>query len=512
MSGAVMKRANFIFICADQMRYDALSVAGNRVAHTSNIDRIAARGASFHRHFTPNQICSPSRASMATGLYPRHHGLWRNGVALDERIPNLWQALSRAGYATRGVGKLHFQPLLAPAERDMPESLAYWEKPDNESWRGPYFGFDAVDLVMGEANESTRAGHYATWLKRNHPEVVGLYEPEASPDSRAQDLNEVWKSAVPPKLHYTNWIADRAIDFIECQGRQSQPFGLFVSFPDPHHPFAPPRPYCDLFRPERMPKPAIRAGELERMPAYLGEGDDPTKAPYIATGEQPREQGFLLRTDAISAETLATAIAHTHGMVQMIDDAVGRVLEALANAGVLDDTYVLFTADHGELLGDHGLLRKGPPPYRQLLQVPLVICGPGIRAATSLDALTSHIDLFATIASLLGLPAPITDGIDLTPLIDGRTASVREFLFAEYHPRRDACLYNQSIVSPEWRFTRYPNQPSWGELFDLRDDPWEHWNLFGEKEFCERARILNSVLDQRLPPQPLIANEILGAY
>ncbi|RWG64085.1 MAG: arylsulfatase, partial [Mesorhizobium sp.] len=231
-----MKRANVIFICADQMRYDALSVTGNRVAHTANIDRIAARGATFHRHFTPNQICSPSRATMATGLYPRHHGLWRNGVALDDRLPNLWQALSLAGYATKGVGKLHFQPLLAPVERDMPESLAYWERPGCEDWHGPYFGFDAVDLVMGEANEATRAGHYAAWLKRNHPEVVDLYEPDASPDSRAQDLNEVWKSAVPPELHYTSWIADRAIDFIERQGRQAEPFGLFVSFPDPHHP------------------------------------------------------------------------------------------------------------------------------------------------------------------------------------------------------------------------------------------------------------------------------------
>ena len=507
-----MKRANFIFICADQMRYDALSVTGNGVAHTASIDRIAAGGATFHRHFTPNQICSPSRATMATGLYPRHHGLWRNGVALDEQLPNLWQALSRSGYATKGVGKLHFQPLLAPAEREMPESLAFWEKPISEAWRGPYFGFDAVDLVMGEANESTRAGHYAAWLRRNHPEVVDLYEPDASPDSRARDLNEVWKSAVPPELHYTNWIADRAIEFIENQGKRPEPFGLFVSFPDPHHPFAPPRPYCNLFQPERMPRPTVRAGELERMPAYLGEGDDPTKLPYIASGEQPREQGFLLRTDDISEGTLATAIAHTHGMIQMIDDAVGRLLAALDDMGVLDDTFVLFTADHGELLGDHGLLRKGPPPYRQLLQVPMVLSGPGIRAGTNHDALTSHLDLFATIASLLGLPAPATDGVDLKPLIDGRVADVRDFLFAEYHPRRDACLYNQSVVSKDWRFTRYPNQPEWGELFDLGEDPWEHWNLFPEQAFSAQARALNAVLDRRLPPQPLIVNEVLGAY
>ncbi|TIN14846.1 MAG: DUF229 domain-containing protein [Mesorhizobium sp.] len=219
-----------------------------------------------------------------------------------------------------------------------------------------------------------------------------------------------------------------------------------------------------------------------------------------------------MRTDDISDETLAIAIAHTHGMIQMIDDAVGRLLVALDDVGVLDDSFVLFTADHGELLGDHGLLRKGPPPYRQLLQVPLVLSGPGIRAGTSLDALTSHLDLFATIASLLGLPAPATDGTDLKPLIDGRVADVRDFLFGEYHPRRDPCLYNQSIISKEWRFTRYPNQPAWGELFDLREDPWEHWNLFPERALGAQARALSAVLDRRLPPQPLMVNEVLGAY
>jgi hypothetical protein len=116
------------------------------------------------------------------------------------------------------------------------------------------------------------------------------------------------------------------------------------------------------------------------------------------------------------------------------------------------------------------------------------------------------------VSSLLGLPIPTTDGIDLKPLIDGRATAVRDFLLAEYHPRQDASLYNQSVITKDWRFTRYPNEPSWGELFDLRDDPWEHWTLFGEEEFSGEARRLNSVLDQALPPRPLIPNEVLGAY
>lgn len=507
-----MTRSNLVFICADQLRYDALSATGNRIVQTSNIDGIAARGMTFHRHYTPNQICSPSRATMATGLYPRHHGLWRNGVALDEGRRNLWQTLSQAGYATGAIGKLHFQPLLAPSDRNMPESLAYWERPGSELWHGPYYGFDHVDLVMGEANESTKAGHYAAWLRDNHPDVVALYEPDALPGSRSDDLREVWKSAVPAQLHYTSWIADRAVDFIQTRAGMDDPFCLFVSFPDPHHPFAPPRPYCDLFQPSAMPSPTVRDGELGRMPAYLRQGDDPRKDAYIASGEQLREQGFLLRTDDISAPTLATAIAHTYGMVKMIDDAVGRILEAIAGVGAEDTTYVLFTSDHGELLGDHGLLRKGPPPYRQLLQVPLLLCGPKTRRGTRTDALTSHIDLFATIASLLAVPAPPTDGLDLTPIIDGRARDLREFLFAEYHPRKDASLYNQTIVSKRWRYTRYPDEPAWGELFDLEADPWEHWNLFAEPQFHAQSQALDTLLRKNLPPMPLIESEVLGAY
>ncbi|PZO79663.1 MAG: arylsulfatase [Mesorhizobium amorphae] len=498
---------NLVFICADQMRFDGLSINGNPVVETVNIDRIGRAGVSLKRHHTPNQICSPSRATMATGLLPRHHGLWRNGAALDEAVPTLWQHLTKAGYRTGAAGKLHFQPLLAPAEAAMPESLVFWDKPRAEDWHGPYYGFGHVDLVLGEANESTKAGHYANWLRRNHPDVPALYQPDAIPGSQASDLTEVWRSAVPAELHYTNWIADRGIDFIEASGKSDDPFALFVSFPDPHHPFAPPGEYADLFRPEDMPPPTIREGELDRMPAYLQFGDDPKKEAYIGAGEKVREQGFMLRTETISPQTLSRAIAHTYGMIKMIDDAVGRILCALKRCGAADETLVVFTTDHGEFLGDHGLLRKGPPPYRQLLHVPMCISGPGVRETLSPDRLTSHVDLPSTLAALLDAPSFETrDGFDLT------SHRARECLFAEYHPRADADLYNHSIITRDWRLTLYPNQHSWGELFDLNADPGEHWNLFHEKSCAETRSLLERLLLEGLPPQPHIQSNIWGAY
>lgn len=493
------------------MRYDALSCTGHRTVGTVHLERIARRGMVLHGHYTPNQICSPSRATMATGLYPRTHGLTRNGMALDEGHATVWARLRAGGLATHAIGKLHYQPLLASMALNMPESLVFWDDAGASAWEGPYFGFDRVELVLGEANESTRAGHYAHWLRRHHPQFVSLYEPQAAGSAQAEDLKEVWRSAVPAPVHYVNWIADRAVAAIDRYA-QGAGFCLFVSFPDPHHPFCPPRPYCDLFEPSAMPRPAVVPGELDRMPAYLHDGDDPGQDAYIRPGERVREQGFLLRTDGISEATMQRATAYTSGSVRMIDDAVGRVLDALERQGLAEETFVVFTSDHGELLGDHGLLRKGPPPYRQLLQVPLLMSGPGIVPGRSSHAMTSHLDFMATFASLFGLEPAQTEGLDISGILQGRQQQVRDHLFAEYHPRADARVYNQTVITQDWRYTRYPNEPSWGELFDRHGDPGEHHNRFGEPGMAPVVARLHAMLQAHMPPAPAAGTQVLGAY
>jgi arylsulfatase len=502
---------NLVVFCADQLRYDGLGANGNNIVRTPNIDRVAQRGVRFHRHYTPNQICSPSRATMISGLYPRHHRLHRNGVALGSDIPTLPTTLANAGYRTFATGKLHFQPLLAPVDRGMPESLAFWETEAASAWHGPYYGFQEVRLVLQEANESVKAGHYANWLRRYHPEVVALYEPDVASETRDPDLAEVWKSAVPADLHYNTWIADQAIDFIQSVA-EGEAFFLYVSYPDPHHPFAPPRPFCDLYDPDQMPLPKVVPGEQDRMPDYLQTSDDPRLLAYTYEPGQVREQGFMLRTDRIGRQSVARAIAHTYGMIEMIDLQIGRTVRALRERGLFDNTMVVFTSDHGELLGDHGLLRKGPPPYRQLLQIPFILSGAGVPEDKDCHALTSHLDIFATALDLLNLPAEETAGRSLGPLLRGARESVRDTLFAEYHPRVRDELYNQSIITGAYRLTLYPLKPEWGELFDLVPDPWEHHNLFHEKDCRPIVTVLGGELARHMPPRPLIDAEVLGAY
>ena len=240
---------------------------------------------------------------------------------------------------------------------------------------------------------------------------------------------------------------------------------MYVSFPDPHHPFTPPRPYCDLYDPKDVPLPRYRAGELDLMPSYLrAPGDSWAEfgfRSYAEVPDGPVEQGTMITTADISEETMRLVIGHTYGAVEMIDDAVGRVIDALRRRDMLKDTLLMFTSDHGELLGDHGLLRKGPPPYRELTRVPMLMSGPRIPRAREVCALTSHIDLFATLCDYLDIPAPETDGESLLPLIRQMDDWRRDVLYGEYHTRDFKDQYNLSLITERWRLTIYPENPDW---------------------------------------------------
>lgn len=511
---------NILLIMTDQQRYDSLGCLGNPAARTPALDALGARSVRFRRHLTPNQICSPSRGTLFSGLYPRHHGMHRNGVALDTSLELISHVLRAAGYRTHGVGKFHFEPMAAPAESGLHESWAFWQDAGARDWRGPFYGFDTVDMMIGESAYCTNGGHYAAWLRDAHPGTVGLYAPECALAPSPPDLDEVWKCAVPAELHYNAWIADRAVDFLQALPADER-FFLFVSFPDPHHPFSPPAPYCDRHDPDNMPPPRVVSGELERMPSYIRDQvwfTDETavenpKASYlecVLNALEPRES-WLLRTDGISEASLRLAIAYTQASIEMIDDGVARVMGALQARGLDEDTIVIFTSDHGELLGDHGLLHKGPPPYRQLVQVPLLMAGPGL-PAKEVTALTSHLDLKATVLDLLGLAGDPGEGVSLAPLVRGEASRVRDTLFGEYHPRLVADQYNQTVVNDDWRFTRYPLRPEWGELFDLGADPHEHHNLFAEPAAQEVVRRLGRRLDEDFPARPEIDSTVLGIY
>ena len=223
------------------------------------------------------------------------------------------------------------------------------------------------------------------------------------------------------------------------------------------------------------------------------------------------EAGSMITTEGISDESMRRAIAYTHGMVEMIDDGVGEILRALGESSSSDNTNIIFTSDHGELLGDHGLLHKGPPPYRQLTEVSLLMQGPNIVKGQSTCALTNHIDFAPTILDLAGIDqgGAQFDGKSLSPILSGMDEGFREFNFGEYHPTAKSDLYNQTISTDNWRLTLYPERPEWGELFDLDRDPGEHCNVFNEEDYRKVINQLSKVLATEFPPQAKVDNVIL---
>ncbi|WP_343563780.1 sulfatase family protein [Kiloniella sp. b19] len=503
---------NLIVIMSDQQRADSLGCYGNSLACTPHIDELAKSGAVFRQHMTPNQICSPSRSTLFSGLYPRHHGLTHNGISLPEDTALITHDFKRAGYRTHGVGKFHFQPILADPEYQMPDSNAFWEKPENQSWNGPFYGFDTVDMLIGESVAATQGGHYAQWLRSISSDAAKLYSPEFSPSAVPEDFDEVWTSAIPEELHYNSWIAESACRFLEDVS--DDPFFLFVSFPDPHHPFSPPRPWSELHCPENMPLPEVKDGELCKMPAYISDGMDESSKSYVdflVRPGAPKEQGFMQTTHHISNKSIRKAIAHTYGMVSMIDAKVGQIKEAVYRNGLQDNTVILFTSDHGELLGDHGLIRKGPAPYRQVLNIPLIFSGSGI-AAGSRNQLTSHVDIRSTLQDYFGLEKSSGDGQSFSEMLALPDCNGQSHIFCEYHPRVDRGLYNQTVITKNWRLTIYPLNQEWGELFDRRNDPNEHENLFSDEKFAAVRDELILKIQRDWPARPDAGGEMIAVY
>ena len=504
-----MSSPNIVLICTDQQRSDSLACAGNPVARTPNIDRIAANGTRFARHHTPMQICSPSRATMFTGLYPRHHGLVTNGRVLDTGLTTVTDALSAAGYATHSVGKQHLQPILAPVELELPDSRAFWSTETAGHWTGPYYGFQTLDLLIGESDTAMIAGHYARWLEQEYPDSRDLLKVRHAPEPPPEDLDEIWRSAMPAELHYNTWISDRAVQFIENSG---DPFFLFVSYPDPHHPFAPPREFADRWDHRDMPLPRMDPDEFAQLPEYYGKlfprGQGFRKLYWSASDH---EAGSMITTESISDVSMQKAIAHTYAMIEMIDEGVGAILDALDRRGLSGETLVLFTSDHGELLGSHGLLHKGPPSYRQLTEVSLLAMGPGVRAGGVIDSNTSHVDLAPTLLEVTGTDwtGHELDGLSLLTLLGGSNDAVREYEFGEYHPTVRPDVYNQTVRTDRWRLSVYPERPDWGELFDHSRDPWEHRNLYHQPDHSRVRSELEELIAREFPPAPDAGSEML---
>ena len=424
------KQPNVLLLFTDQQRADTVGALGNPVIRTPHLDRLCAEGTAFTSAYSPSPVCVPARCSLHYGQYPARTGCYDNGFRMPEDgRQSFMDALTDAGYRTHGIGKCHFTPdrdgLRGFQTRERQEELV--PSPDDDDYLKFLFdaGFDHICDPNGVRGEM-------------------YYVPQIA--------------QMPARLHPTQWVGDRATAFIEGQARSDGPWMLFSSFIHPHPPFAPPNPWHKLYRAPGMPLPFV-----------------PQDVASLQTHINRFQNRYKYRDQGIDQNLLRCMKAHYYACISFIDYQVGRILGALEAAGQLDNTLILFTADHGELLGDYNCFGKRSM-HDSCARVPLLARLPGRFAAGQVcNRPASLVDIMPTMLSAAGTDCRThaLDGEDLAEVAAG--ACGREYVFSQFAKGGNA-IY--TAVSERWKLA-YSAPDDQEYLFDRVQDPRESRNHAG---------------------------------
>lgn len=444
-------RPNILWYCTDQQRFDTIGALGNPHVRTPTLDALVRDGVAFTHAYCQSPICTPSRSSFMTGLYPSRLHNTRNGNAtFPEGTPVITRLIAEAGYDCGLVGKFHLQSAGKRTEPRIDDGFSFWK-------------------FSHAPRDDWEEGHdYADWVRERGGDLDAL---------RAGEDN------VPTEFHQTTWASERSIEFIRQE--RDRPWLLNVNPYDPHPPFVPPRSYADQFDPADMPGPHLRDSDR-------------------AAQEKLADCDFQNKGKWFDAEDGRKAQALYYAMIAQIDDQFARILEALDETGQRDNTVIIFTSDHGESLGDHGLMCKGARFYEGLVRVPLIFSWPGrFASGTQNDALVELLDLTATLLDLAGVPSPdYVQGQSLLPILRGETTKGhRDYVRSEYFDALDPHFTGGTGTFATMHRTKRHKLVVYhgkgvGELFDLEKDPWEHENLWDDPACSElKSRLIAESFD-----------------
>lgn len=509
-----MTRPNILLITSDQQHYGLLGCEDPRVS-TPHLDQLAAAGTLFQRAYCPNPTCTPSRASMITGLYPSQHGAWSLGTSLRRDLPTLGGLLSAQGYRTSLIGKAHFEALGETPE--YPSLESYPRLKDLDFWRGfdgPYFGFDKVRLCRNHADEFHAGQHYALWMEerglKDWEKYFPLWNP-AFPDYGAKTRKEPGAWSLPEEFHYNHFIVEESLKEIRASAESEQPFFMWASFPDPHPPYLVPEPWASMFEPDESEVPEFDPEDFQHMPPHhqLTQEENPDFSPWNEANSW--NHGF--HSHRFDRRTQAECIAIYKGMMAFTDAAIGRLIEGLNASGQAENTLIVFTSDHGHFYGQHGLKAKGPFMYEDLIRVPFMARWPGrIPEGQRSRDLISLVDLAPTFLSIAGEKVPLwMSGLDLSDAWCGATEAARRDHVLVEHRHQPTSIHVRTYVDERYKLTIYYGR-EYGELFDLRDDPGERRNLWNDPVHADlRSRLFHKMLDAELIREPLTMPRVSGA-
>lgn len=431
-------RPNILLLMTDQQRFDSIAALGNSRIKTPALDRLVREGTAFTRCYTPSPVCVSARHALVTGLAPSQTGCTDNGDDVSDDI-SLMQRLSNAGYQTHGVSKMHFSPT-------------------RKLW-----GFESRDF----SEEGGDDDDYRKFLDENGYEHV-----EDPHGVRSEFYYLPQPSQVPARLHHTQWTADRSLDFLDRRD-QNRPFFLWTSFIKPHPPFEAPTPWHRLYRAAEMEPPLRFPGDEELLTLWN------------------RVQNRYKYRDKGSDEMLLRTMRATYyACISFIDFQIGRIIERLENDGLLDNTLILFTADHGEMLGDYGCVGK-----RSMLdasvRIPMLARLPQrFAAGVQCEVPTTSLDIVPTCLGAANVELPIADGRDLANVED----EPNRVVFSQFSKGATA-LY--MAANHDWKYIySAADEREW--LFDLRQPNAEYHNLANNPMHVKTLENLRGELHAKL--------------
>jgi len=444
---------NVLVFIDDQHRADLLGFGGHPLVKTPHLDALASRGVYFNRMYTCSAVCGPSRNSFMTGVYPRTHEAHHNNVEFRRELRSLPGELRQAGYTTTLFGKSHITSHL---QRQFDQHIE--------------------DHDYGD-----------------HLDECGLAEHQSTPLEHKNFYS--FESQLPDNEHQEVWCANRTIDFLRSQQAKSNPFFTWCSFERPHSPHCPPKRFVDLYNPDdiEVDWEGYRRFEASRL-----------------MNRAMIEDFWKIGSVRHDPSIFQKAICRYLGLISMIDEQVGRVLEVLAQEGLADETIVVFTADHGDFAGRWGNLGKNVPGYEDLLRIPFVYYDPNRLGdgGRCVEGLYQNVDLFPSLMQRLGLETPPTvQGESFIGALDGYPGSTRHYIYAETPSVK-------IVRSMDWKLIFYAAHPDRGQLFRMGADPDETTNLWDELAYAHiKMRIFQELAAWMVRcEQPTGISDLSGEY
>ncbi|MFC1451940.1 sulfatase [Verrucomicrobiota bacterium] len=469
-------RPNVLWLMSDQHNANCAGYAGHPNVRTPSLDRIAGHGITFTNAFANNPICAPSRICFTTGQYPHTHRLLGNDHSVyPHPNPNTLPCLFRRyGYQTALIGKSHTVPL--------------WDREGFEHIR-------YTDLCDASPEDPTTSHYFKYLVDRG---LADLYGEGVQKKGQEYVLDGSEPALLPFEHSVEHFTGEETLKFLD--GRDAdRPFFVHMSFERPHSPIAPAPEHFNMYDPGDIVLPENASDYFENRfsgkPAFmqklLRNG-----CPYPLADPNPAR--------------LKRCLASYYALITEMDIEIGRVLDSLAEAGELENTIVLYTADHGDFAGEHGLFHKNLGIYESIHRIPFVLTWPGGPQGRQCNAIVESVDWYPTLCGLCNVPAPKdTEGIDLIPVTNG-DRPVKDAAFCEW----DWPIGRISAIRTEdFRLVYYQGSAE-GELYDRRDDPGETRNLWADAAYAGTRmalveRLLGFTMQYRADSD-LAADRILG--